>query len=60
MSWLALLALAVVVAGVAAVLWLQPTGARPVANTHVMGVARFILLAFAALLAYLAFRARGH
>jgi hypothetical protein len=57
MSWLALLGFAVVVAGVAAVLWMQPKGARPVAKTHLMGVARFVLVAFALFLAYLAFRA---
>jgi hypothetical protein len=59
MSWLFLLGAAVVIAGIAAVLRLQPKGTRPVSNTKLMGVARFVLFAFALFLAYLAIRAHG-
>ena len=59
MSWLAWLALAVIVAAVAAVTGLQPKGTRPVARTHLMGVARLALLVLMLLFAYLAFRTRS-
>lgn len=59
MTWLAWLAIAVVVAAVAAVTGIQPKGARPVARTGLMGVARFVLLALALVFAYLAFRSRS-
>lgn len=59
MTWLAWLGLAVVVAAIAAVTGLQPKGGRPVARTHLMGVARLALLALFAIFAYLAFRARS-
>jgi hypothetical protein len=59
MSWLGWLALAVVVAAVAAVTGLQPKGARPVARTGLMGMARLALLVFVLIFAYLAFRTRS-
>lgn len=59
MSWLVWLALAAAVTAVAAVTGLQPKGARPVAHTRIMGMARIVLLAFGIILAYLAFRARS-
>ena len=47
MSWVVWLVLAVIVAAVAAVTGIQPKGARPVARTSLMGVARFTLAAIA-------------
>ena len=58
MTWLGWLALAVIVTAVAAVTGLNPKGGRPVARTHMMGVARFVLVAVIIIFAYLAFRAR--
>ena len=60
MSWLLMLGLAVASIAVAAVLGAQPKGARPVSNTKPMGVARFVLLVFGLILAFFAFRSRGH
>jgi hypothetical protein len=61
MSWLGWLAVAVLVSAVAAVTGIKPKGTRPVAHTRLIAVARFGLFLLAALLAYLAFRARaGH
>ncbi len=59
MSWLMMLGLAVALIAVAAVLGAQPKGARPVSNTKLMGVARFVLLVFGLLLAFFALRSRG-
>ena len=59
MTWLLWLTLAVIIAVVAAITGLQPKGTRPVAQTHLMGVARLVLLAVALLFVYFAFRARG-
>jgi hypothetical protein len=59
MTWVTWLALAVVITAVAALFGIQPKGARPIANTRLMGVGRFVLLAVAAIFAYLAFRARS-
>jgi hypothetical protein len=59
MTWLAWLALAVVVAAIAAVTGMQPKGGRPVARTGLMGVARFVLIAVVLILAYVAYRARA-
>ena len=55
-----MLGIAVALIALAAVLGAQPKGARPVSNTKLMGVARFILLAFGLILVFLAFRSRGH
>jgi hypothetical protein len=59
MTWLTWLALAVVVAAVAAVSGIQPKGGRPVARTHMMGMARLCLLVLVIVFAYLAYRARS-
>ena len=59
MNWLVWLGLAVIIAGVAAVTGIKPKGTRPVAHTHMMGMARLALLALVIILAYLAFRARS-
>jgi len=58
MTWLVWLALAVIVAGIAAVTGLQPKGGRPVARTGLMQVARFMLLIIVLIFAYLAYAAR--
>jgi hypothetical protein len=57
-TWLSWLILAVIITAVAAVTGLNPKGARPVARTHMMGVARVVLLAVIIIFAYLAFRSR--
>lgn len=59
MNWLVWLGLAVVIAAVAAVTGVKPKGTRPVAHTRMMGVARVFLFVIVAILAYLAYRARG-
>jgi hypothetical protein len=58
MTWLVWLAIAVVIAAVAAVSGLQPAGARPVASTRLMGIARLVLLVLVIIFVYLAWRAR--
>jgi hypothetical protein len=59
MNWLVLLSVAVVIAAVAAVTGIKPDKTRHVGHTRMMGMARFVLVVAAAILAYLAFRARG-
>jgi putative Mn2+ efflux pump MntP len=59
MNWLMLLSLAVVIAAVAAVTGFKPKETRPVAHTRMMGMARFVLVVLAIILAYLAYRARS-
>jgi len=59
MTWLAWLALAVVLTAMAALTGAQPKGTRPVAGTQLMGVARVVLLLFVVICAYFAFRAYG-
>jgi uncharacterized membrane protein len=59
MTWLGWLALAVIITAAAAVTGIKPKGTRHVAGTRMMGVARFALLIFVAICAYLAFRARS-
>jgi len=59
MTWLFWLMLAAVLTALAAFTGAQPKGARPVAGTHLMGVARFVLLLFVVICAYFAFRAYG-
>ena len=59
MTWLTWLVLAVVVAAVAALTGVKPKGTRHVARTHLMGVARVVLVVVAIILAYLMFRARA-
>jgi hypothetical protein len=59
MSWLVWLGLVVLITAVAAITGIQPKGTRHVANTRLMGVARFVLVALVIIFAYLAFRARS-
>lgn len=59
MSWLFWLAVAVIVTAVVAVFGSQPKGTRPIEYTHMMGVARFILVAVVIIVAYAVFRARA-
>ncbi len=56
MNWLVLLSLAVIIVAVAAVTGIKAKGTRPVAHTSMMGMARFVLVVLALILAYLAFR----
>jgi hypothetical protein len=58
MTWLTWLVLAVLIAGVAALVGLQPKGARPVARTQLMGVARMVLFLLALVIAYFAYTSR--
>lgn len=57
MNWLVLLSLAAIIAAVAAVTGIKAKGTRPVAHTSMMGMARFLLVILALILAYFAFRA---
>ena len=57
MSWFAWLGLAVLITAVAAITGIKPKGTRHIARTHLMGMARLVLLALAIILAYFAFRA---
>ena len=59
MTWLTWLTLALVLTAAAAFIGAQPKGTRPVAGTHLMGVARVVLLLFIAICAYFAFRTYG-
>ncbi len=59
MTWLTWLIVALLVATFAAVTGIKPKGSRPVAHTRLMGVARFVLLVLALIVAYMAFRARS-
>jgi hypothetical protein len=58
MTWLAWLAVAVLITAVAAVTGIKPSGTRHVARTSMMGVARVVLLFIIAVVAYVVFRAR--
>jgi len=57
MTWLGWLSLVVVVTAFAAVTGFKAKGTRPVARTHLMGMARLALWAIVIVLAYVAFRA---
>jgi hypothetical protein len=59
MNWLILLSLAVIIAAVAAITGIKPKETRPVAHSRMMGMARFVLVVLALILAYAAFRARA-
>ncbi|MHB1047260.1 MAG: hypothetical protein ACYC4P_14745 [Thermoanaerobaculia bacterium] len=59
MNWLVLLSLAVVIAVVAAVTGIKPDKTRPVARSRMMGMARIVLVVFAVVLAWVAFRGRA-
>jgi hypothetical protein len=58
MTWYAWLILAALVAAVAAVTGLKPTGTRHVAHTGLMSAARLALLAFVLIVGYLVLHAR--
>ena len=58
MNWLLLLGLALVIAVVAAGTGIKPDKTRPVAHSRMMGIARGILVVFAVILAWVAFRGR--
>ena len=51
--------IALLVATFAAVTGIKPKGSRPVAHTRLMGVARFVLVVLALIVAYMVFRARS-
>jgi uncharacterized membrane protein YecN with MAPEG domain len=55
-SWIFWLGLAVVIGALAALTGLKPRGTRPVANTRLMGVARFILIVMVIVFLYFAYR----
>ena len=59
MHWLVLLSIAGIIAAIAAVTGIKPKETRPVAHTRMMGMARFVLVVLALILAWLAFRARS-
>jgi hypothetical protein len=58
MTWLAWLAIAVLITAVAAVTGIKPTGTRHVARTSMMGVARVVLLFIVVVVMYMVYRAR--
>jgi len=58
-SWLAWLVITLLVATFAALTGIKPKGSRPVAHTRLMGVARFVLVVLALIVAYIVFRARS-
>ncbi len=57
MSWLTWLALAVIVAGLAAMTGLKPRGTRQVARTDLMSVARVVLVLIVLILGAVAYYA---
>ena len=58
MTWLAWLGIVVVIAAIAAVTGIKPSGTRHVAGTKLMGVARVALFVIVIIVAYLVFRGR--
>ena len=56
MSWIFWLGLAVAVGVIAALTGLKPKGTRPVANTRLMGAARFVILILALIFLWFAYR----
>jgi hypothetical protein len=59
MSWAFWLTAAVVVSVLFALLGVRPKGARPVASSRMMGVARIVLVIVAVIILYLVWRARS-
>jgi hypothetical protein len=57
-NWIFWLGLAVVLGAVAALTGLKPKGTKPISNTRLMGVARFIMIVMVLVFLYLAWR--GH
>ena len=60
MNWIWILGIVVVVIAIVSVLGGGPRGGRPVGRTHLMGVARFVLIIAALIIGFLIFRARSH
>jgi hypothetical protein len=58
MTWLGWLVLAVIIAAIAAVTGIKPSGTRHVAHTRLMSVARVALGVIVLIAAYVAFRMR--
>ncbi len=58
MTWLTWLMLAAVLTAIVALTGLQPKGTRHVEGTHLMGVARVVLIVIAVLVAYVALHGR--
>ena len=58
MTWYFWLIAAALIAVVAAVSGIKPKGTRHVANTHLMGVARVVLLVMVLLVVFFAWRGR--
>ena len=56
MTWLSILGLVVILVAVVSVLGLQPKGAKPVAGTRLMLVARVFLVILGLILLYAGFR----
>ena len=56
MSWLGWFALALVITVFAAVTGIKAKGTRPVANTQLMGVARWVLLLIVLVVAWQVYR----
>ena len=59
MTWIAWLGLAVVIVGIAAVTGIKPKGTRHIAHSRMMHAGRIALVIIAAIVAYMAFRARS-
>jgi len=59
MTWVHLLALAVLVAVVAAVLGMKPKGTKPVARTKLMAAGRVVLFLIAIVIAGMAIASRS-
>jgi hypothetical protein len=57
MGWLFWLTIVAIIVSLAAVTGIKPKEGRHVARTQLMGVARFVLLLIALLVAYMAYRA---
>jgi hypothetical protein len=58
MTWLVWLLIAACVAAFAAVTGIKPARTKPVAGTHLMGVARVVLLFIVAILVWYAMKGR--
>jgi hypothetical protein len=58
-TWLYWLLVAAIIAGVAAITGIKPRGTRPVEGTHLMGVARVVLVIALAVIAYFVLHARA-
>jgi len=58
MTWLVWLMVVVLVAAFAAVTGIKPKGSRPVAHTHLMSVARIVLVVAVLIVAYMVLGAR--